>query len=136
MSGWLHLAATCSAKDWRLFWADRRAVVIGFVVPVVLGCGFAVARPADAPRRFCEAALLGLLFGGVECGSLLLRERTCGVWLRMRAAPVPPAAAWSGKALVAAVVVCFQAIVALGAGHVLFGVTALAFVTSGMVRPA
>jgi hypothetical protein len=128
--GWLNLAVTCAAKDWRLFWADRRAVVIGFVVPVVVGCGFAIARPADAPSRYGEAALLGLLVGGVECGAVMLRERTCGGWSRMRAAPVPPAAAWSGKVLAAAVVVGFQVIVALGVGHALFGVTPSGFFTS------
>jgi ABC-2 type transport system permease protein len=130
--GWLNLSLTCAAKDWRLYWADRRAVVVGFVVPVALGCVVSIVRPGDAPRHFCEAALLGLLFASVECRSLLLRERGRAVWARLRAAPVPRPAVWSGKVLAAAIVFGLQVAVALGAGHVLFGVTASAFFTSAI----
>jgi hypothetical protein len=127
---WLSLSATCAAKDWRLYWADNRAVVVGFVVPVALGCAFAVVRPGDAAQHFCEAALLGVLFASAECRSLLLRERGRGVWSRLRAAPLPRPASWSGKALAATAIVCFQVAVAYGVGHLLFGVTASAFFTA------
>jgi ABC-2 type transport system permease protein len=36
----LRLTLTLAAKDWRLFWADRRAAVLCFVVPVVLASAF------------------------------------------------------------------------------------------------
>lgn len=46
---YLHLIATLAAKDWRLFWADRRAAALGFVVPVVLASAFGLIfnRPAQ-----------------------------------------------------------------------------------------
>src|SRR5262245_34935901 len=49
------LILTLAAKDWRLFWADRRAALLCFAVPVVLASAFGLifARPADsnaAPR--------------------------------------------------------------------------------------
>ncbi len=34
------LVLTLAAKDWRLFWADRRAAVLCFVVPIVLASAF------------------------------------------------------------------------------------------------
>ena len=35
-----HLVLTLAGKDWRLFWADRRAAVLCFAVPVVLASVF------------------------------------------------------------------------------------------------
>ena len=38
-----------AGKDWRLFWADRRAAALCFLVPVVLASAFGLifARPAQ-----------------------------------------------------------------------------------------
>jgi ABC-2 type transport system permease protein len=48
----LSLTLSLARKDWRLFWADRRAALLCFVVPVVLASAFGLIfhRPADAPR--------------------------------------------------------------------------------------
>ena len=47
----LALILALAAKDWGLFLADKRAAVLGFVVPVVLASTFGLifARPADRP---------------------------------------------------------------------------------------
>src|SRR5262249_50925454 len=34
------LVFTLVAKDWRLFWADRRAAVLSFAVPIILASAF------------------------------------------------------------------------------------------------
>lgn len=36
----LRLILTLAGKDWRLFWADRRAATLSFVVPIVLASAF------------------------------------------------------------------------------------------------
>ena len=36
----LRLVATLATKDWNLFWADRRAALLGFAVPIVLASAF------------------------------------------------------------------------------------------------
>jgi ABC-2 type transport system permease protein len=51
----VNLILAVAAKDWRLFWADRRAAALAFAVPVVLASAFGLifARPAAdraAPR--------------------------------------------------------------------------------------
>jgi ABC-2 type transport system permease protein len=51
----LKLVLAVAGKDWRLFWADRRAAALSFLVPVVLASAFGLifARPAAdraAPR--------------------------------------------------------------------------------------
>jgi ABC-2 type transport system permease protein len=49
------LVLALAAKDWRLFWADRRAAALCFIVPVVLASAFGLIfnRPAPyaAPSR-------------------------------------------------------------------------------------
>ena len=49
-------------------------------------------------HSFSGMTLQYLLFWGMESGLLLLRERQRGVWLRVRAAPVPLHAILLGKA--------------------------------------
>ena len=45
----LRLVLTLAGKDWRLFWADRRAALLCFVVPIVLASAFGLlfARPTE-----------------------------------------------------------------------------------------
>src|SRR5262245_31616868 len=47
--GRLSLILALAAKDWRLFWADRRAAALCFLVPVVLASAFGLIfhRPAQ-----------------------------------------------------------------------------------------
>jgi ABC-2 type transport system permease protein len=51
--GYLQLVLTLAGKDWRLFWADRRAAVLCFLVPVVLASAFGLIfhRPAQDAAR-------------------------------------------------------------------------------------
>lgn len=46
----LRLVLALAGKDWRLFWADRRAAALAFVVPVVLAsaCGLIFARSTES----------------------------------------------------------------------------------------
>ena len=46
--------STLAAKDWRLFWADRRAAVLCFVVPVVLASAFGLIF--TPPNCECRSA--------------------------------------------------------------------------------
>jgi ABC-2 type transport system permease protein len=51
MTRGLGLVLTLALKDWRLFWADRRAALLCFAVPVALASAFGLifARPAERP---------------------------------------------------------------------------------------
>jgi ABC-2 type transport system permease protein len=33
---------TMAGKDWRLFWADRRGAILGFLVPIILASAFGI----------------------------------------------------------------------------------------------
>jgi ABC-2 type transport system permease protein len=57
----LSLTLSLARKDWRLFWADRRAAALGFVVPVVLASAFGLIfnRPAaDAAHARLPVAVV------------------------------------------------------------------------------
>jgi ABC-2 type transport system permease protein len=45
----MRLILTLAGKDWRLFWADRRAAALCFLVPIVLASAFGMvfSRPAE-----------------------------------------------------------------------------------------
>src|SRR5215213_7237177 len=47
MTSRLQLTLAMARKDWRLFWADRRAALLCFAVPVVLASAFGLifSRP-------------------------------------------------------------------------------------------
>jgi ABC-2 type transport system permease protein len=45
----LSLALTLARKDWRLFWSDRRAALLCFIVPVVLASTFGIIFHRPAP---------------------------------------------------------------------------------------
>ncbi len=49
MTNKLSLTLTLARKDWRLFWADRRAAVLCFIVPVLLASAFGTifSRPSS-----------------------------------------------------------------------------------------
>ena len=52
-----------------------------------------------------------------------MRERQRGVWLRVRAAPVPLSAILFGKALATAFIAMLQVLATFGFGWLVFGVT-------------
>jgi len=55
------LIAALTAKDWRLFWADRRAAVLGFLVPIVLASAFGLIFHRPSPNAPAIAAKLPVL---------------------------------------------------------------------------
>lgn len=55
------LVLALAGKDWRLFWADRRAAALAFAVPILLASAFGVVfhRPASAtPSRLAVAVVV------------------------------------------------------------------------------
>jgi ABC-2 type transport system permease protein len=74
-------------------------------------------------HSFCGMTLQYLLFWGMESGLLLLRERQRGVWLRLRAAPVPLWAVLLGRAVTTAGIALLQVLGTFAFGYVAFGVT-------------
>lgn len=80
------------------------------------------ARFNSYSHSFCGMTLQYLLFWGMESGLVLLRERQRGVWIRMRAAPVPLGCLLGGKALATAVIALLQVLVTFGFGYLVFGV--------------
>src|SRR5215218_6412881 len=51
------LILTLAAKDWRLFWADRRAALLCFVVPVILASAFGLIFQRPTPDASAIARL-------------------------------------------------------------------------------
>lgn len=80
-------------------------------------------RVSSYSHSFCGISLQYLLFWGMDCGLLLLRERRQGIWRRLRTAPVSLGALVGGKALATAVVALGQLVVTFAFGWLVFGVT-------------
>ncbi len=74
-------------------------------------------------HSFSGMTLQYLLFWGMESGLLLLRERRRGVWLRLRAAPMPLAAVLLGRALATAAIAILQLLTTFAFGYAVFDVT-------------
>lgn len=73
-------------------------------------------------HSFSGMTLQYLLFWGMECGLLLLRERQRGIWRRIQASPVSLTSALLGRALSTALIALLQVLVTFAFGHVVFGV--------------
>ncbi|MBY0232954.1 MAG: ABC transporter permease [Gemmataceae bacterium] len=74
------------------------------------------------PHSFCGMTLQYLLFWGMDCGLLLLRERRQGIWRRLRAAPLSRGTLLAGKALSTALVALCQLLATFAVGALFFGV--------------
>ena len=74
-------------------------------------------------HSFSGMTLQYLLFWGMECGLLFLRERQRSTWTRLRAAPVPLWAVLCGKTLATAAVALLIILATFGFGRLVFGVT-------------
>jgi ABC-2 type transport system permease protein len=74
-------------------------------------------------HSFSGMTLQYLLFWGMECGLLFLRERQGSTWLRLRASPVPLWAVLAGKALASSAVALLIILATFGFGRLAFGVT-------------
>ena len=68
------LVLALAGKDWRLFWADRRAALLAFAVPVLLASAFGMIfhRPAETPRT----KLLVVVEGGTAARQVAEDLRT------------------------------------------------------------
>lgn len=55
------LIVALAVKDWRLFWADRRAAVLCFIVPIVLASAFGVIFHRPNPNNSAATAKLPVL---------------------------------------------------------------------------
>ena len=55
------LVLALAAKDWRLFWADRRAAILCFVVPIVLASAFGIIFHRPTPGANASAKLPALV---------------------------------------------------------------------------
>lgn len=64
-----------------------------------------------------------LLFWGMECGLLWLRERQRGIWQRIQASPVPLTTALLGRALSTALIALLQVLATFTFGYLVFGVS-------------
>lgn len=73
-------------------------------------------------HSFCGMTVQYLLFWGMESGLLFLRERQRGVWVRMRASPVPLGCVLMAKAISTAIIALLQVLVTFGFGYLVFGV--------------
>ncbi len=73
-------------------------------------------------HSFCGMTLQYLLFLGMDCGLLLLRERSGGVWRRLASCPAPPTAIIAGRALATMLVAIMQVVFTMGCAWLLFGV--------------
>lgn len=102
--------------------ADDGALAPPFRVEAAAVSPHAGAKFNSYSHSFCGMTLQYLLFWGMESGLLLLRERSRGVWTRVRAAAVPLSCVLAGKALATAFIALLQVLVTFGVGYVAFGV--------------
>ncbi|MCE9531153.1 MAG: ABC transporter permease [Planctomycetes bacterium] len=73
-------------------------------------------------HSFSGMTLQYLLFWGMECGLLLLRERQRGIWSRLMSAPVPLTTALLGRGFATAMIAILQFACTFGFGWLFFGV--------------
>jgi ABC-2 type transport system permease protein len=74
-------------------------------------------------HSFSGMSLQYLLFWGMECGLLLLRERRNGTWGRTRVGPVPLTTILLGRAGSTTLIALLQVAATFGFGYLVFGVT-------------
>jgi ABC-2 type transport system permease protein len=74
-------------------------------------------------HSFCGMTLQYLLFLGMDCGLLLLRERRLGIWRRLTTTPAFPATLMAGRALATTLIALAQLSVSFAFAWLIFGVT-------------
>ena len=83
-------------------------------------------------HSFSGMTLQYLLFWGMECGLLLLRERQRGIWGRLQTSPTPLTTALLGRVGSTVLIALVQIAATFGFGYLVFGVT-LTGSTAGFV---
>jgi ABC-2 type transport system permease protein len=75
------LALAIAGKDWRLFWADRRAALLAFAVPIALASAFGLVFARQTDARAASKVQLAVVieedseFAGRIAGALLASDR-------------------------------------------------------------
>lgn len=73
-------------------------------------------------HSFSGMTMQYLLFWGMDCGLLLLRERRQGIWKRLKAAPIPLPTLLGGKIIATALIALTQILFTFSFGSLVFGV--------------
>lgn len=73
-------------------------------------------------HSFSGMTMQYLLFWGMDCGLLLLRERRLGIWKRLKAAPIPLPTLLGGKIIATALIALTQIFFTFSFGSLVFGV--------------
>lgn len=83
--------------------------------------GLDISRQAYS-HSFSGMTMQYLLFWGMDCGLLLLRERRQGIWKRLKAAPIPLPTLLGGKIIATALIALTQILFTFSFGSLVFGV--------------
>ncbi len=83
--------------------------------------GIDISRQAYS-HSFSGMTMQYLLFWGMDCGLLLLRERRQGIWKRLKAAPIPLSILLGGKIIATSFIAILQILFTFGFGSLVFGV--------------
>ena len=83
--------------------------------------GMDISRQAYS-HSFSGMTMQYLLFWGMDCGLLLLRERRQGIWKRLKAAPIPLPTLLGGKIIATALIALTQIFFTFSFGSLVFGV--------------
>ncbi len=83
--------------------------------------GIDISRQAYS-HSFSGMTMQYLLFWGMDCGLLLLRERRQGIWKRLKAAPIPLTTLLGGKIIATALIALTQILFTFSFGSLVFGV--------------
>lgn len=84
--------------------------------------GMDISRQAYS-HSFSGMTMQYLLFWGMDCGLLLLRERRQGIWKRLKAAPIPIPTLLGGKIIATALIALTQILITFSFGSLVFGVS-------------
>ncbi|NBY02985.1 MAG: ABC transporter permease [Planctomycetes bacterium] len=83
--------------------------------------GIDISRQAYS-HSFSGMTMQYLLFWGMDCGLLLLRERRQGIWKRLKASPIPLPTLLGGKIIATAIIALTQIFFTFSFGSLVFGV--------------
>ncbi len=84
--------------------------------------GIDITRQAYS-HSFSGMTMQYLLFWGMDCGLLLLRERRQGIWKRLIAAPLPLPTLLGGKMIATSLIALTQILFTFSFGSLVFGVS-------------
>ncbi len=111
---------TIALKDLKLFYSDKKSVLITFLLPILLITLFTFAFSSMTSnsniglvQAVAGTAIMMLLFSIAEIGAGLLEEKENGTIKRLLYAPIKPSAILFGKMIAALVIAIIQLVVML-----------------------